>query len=164
MKKILLFAFATLLYVNCMAQAQLAFPFQGGKEVMNKFFKENLMASPEIVQRRATGMVIFKFTADEKGKISKMIIYYADDPILVPPVIAALKKTNRKWIIPDHETFNDFILPVTYRFNTPATDSVKTHKEAYDYMQQRKPIFSTDQIPLNLATLLPAIMVTYDMN
>lgn len=163
MKKLILSAVAVLMFVNCMAQAQLAFPFQGGKDVMNKFFKDNLVASPELIQKRATGMVIFKFTADENGKITKMIIYYADDMILVPPVIAALKKTNRKWIIPDHEALNDFILPVSFRFNSPVVDSVKTHNEAYDYMQHRKPIFSTDQIPLDLATLLPAIMVTYDI-
>ncbi len=142
-----------------MAQAQLVFPFQGGKDVMTRFFKENLTVSPEIIQKRATGLVIFKFTADEKGKITKIIIYYADDAVLVPPIIEALKMSNHKWIIPDHETFNDFILPVSYRFNPPAAAKADLVKAVYNFSQNRKPIFSTDQIPLDLATLLPAIMV-----
>ena len=164
MKRVLLAISALLLSVNCMAQAQLAFPFQGGKEVMTKFFKENLKASPNIIQRRATGTVIFKFTADEKGKITKIIIYYADDAVLVPPIIDVLKKSNHKWIIPDHEKFNDFILPVSYSFNAPPAGSDSLKSAVYDFNLTRKPIFSTDQIPLDLATLLPAVKVNYDIS
>lgn len=146
-----------------MAQEKLAFPFQGGKDIMNRFFKQNLIVSPDIIQRKATGTVIFKFTADEKGAITKIIIYYADDAVLVPPIIDALKKSNHKWIIPDHEKFNDFILPVSYSFNPPASESPDLQKTVYEYTRDRKPIFSTDQIPLDLATLLPTVMVNYDI-
>lgn len=147
-----------------MAQAQLAFPFQGGKDIMTRFFKDSLVVSPQLKQKKATGMVIFKFTADEKGGISKIIIYYADDAVLVPPIIEALKKSNHKWIIPDHEKFNDFILPISYNFNPPALNTRAVQKAVYDFNQAKKPIFSTDQVPLDLATLLPTVMVTYDIS
>ncbi|WP_428328270.1 hypothetical protein [Mucilaginibacter sp.] len=163
MKKIILSAAALLLSVCCMAQEQLAFPFQGGKDIMTRFFKENLAASPEIIQKKATGTVIFKFTADIKGTITKIVIYYADDAVLVPPIIEALKKSNHKWIIPDHEKSNDFILAFSYSFNAPETQSAELRKAVYDYITNRKPIFSTDQIPLNLATLLPTVMINYDV-
>ena len=163
MKKALLSIAGILLVLGCAAQAQLAFPFQGGKDVMTKFFKDNLKVSPDIIQRRATGTVIFKFTADEKGKVTKVIIYFADDAVLVPPIIDALKKSNHKWIIPDHERFNDFILPVSYSFNRPVTETDTLKKTVYDFNQSRKPIFSTDQIPLDLATLLPAVKVSYNI-
>jgi hypothetical protein len=146
-----------------MAQEKLAFPFQGGKDIMTRFFKENLIVSPDIIQRKATGTVIFKFTADEKGTITKIIIYYADDGVLVPPIIDALKKSNHKWVIPDHEKLNDFILPVSYSFNSPATENGDLRKAVYEYNRDRKPIFSTDQIPLDEATLLPTVMVKYDV-
>jgi hypothetical protein len=146
-----------------MAQAQLAFPFQGGKDILTRFFKDSLVVSDEIIQKKATGLVIFKFTADEKGGITKIIIYYADDAVLVPPIIDALKKSNHKWIIPDHEKFNDFILPVSFSFNPPAPGTKGVQKAVYEFNLKRKPIFSTDQIPLDLATLLPTIMINYDI-
>ena len=121
------------------------------------------MVSPEIIKRRATGLVIFKFTADDKGTITKIIIYYADDAVLLPPIIEALKKSNHKWIIPDHEATNDFIMPFSFSFNPPASDKGDVQKAVYDFSQHRKPIFSTDQIPLNLATLMPTVMVSYDI-
>ena len=164
MKKIFLFIAVLVISANCMAQAQLAFPFQGGKDIMTRFFKDSLVVSPQLKQKKATGTVIFKFTADEKGGISKIIIYYADDAVLVPPIIEALKKSNHKWIIPDHEKFNDFILPISYTINPPALSTRAIQKAVYDFNQAKKPIFSTDQVPLNLATLLPAIMVTYDIS
>ena len=163
MKKTIFSVMAMLMAINCMAQAKLAFPFQGGKDVMVNFFRENLVASPDIVRRRATGTVIFKFTADQKGKITKMIIYYADDAILAPPIITALKKTNRKWIIPDGVDFTDFILPVSYSFYPPDTDTLAVKRAVYDFNQTRKPIVAIDQIPLNMATLLPAVMVNYSV-
>jgi hypothetical protein len=164
MKKLVLFITALIISANCFAQAQLAFPFQGGKDIMTRFFKDSLIVSPQIIQKKATGLVIFKFTADEKGGISKIIIYYADDAVLVPPVIEALKKSNHKWIIPDHEKFNDFILPISYSFNPPPQGSRSVQKAVYDFNQSKKPIFSTDQVPLDLATLLPTVMVTYDIS
>ena len=164
MKKIILFIAVLVISANCIAQAQLAFPFQGGKDIMTRFFKDSLVVSPQLKQKKATGMVIFKFTADEKGGISKIIIYYADDAVLVPPIIEALKKSNHKWIIPDHEKFNDFILPISYNFNPPAINTRAVQKAVYDFNQAKKPIFSTDQVPLDLATLLPTVMVTYDIS
>lgn len=163
MKKILLFTFTFLLSLSCMAQAQLAFPFQGGKDIMKRFFKDSITVTKDIVKKRAAGMAIFKFTADEQGKISKVVIYYADDLLLTPPVIEVLKKTNRKWIIPDHEKTHDFILPFTIRFNTPATANTELLRSSYDFHKNSKPFFSADQIPLNEATLLPAIEVNYDL-
>jgi hypothetical protein len=164
MKKILLFITALIISANCMAQAQLAFPFQGGKAIMTRFFKDSLVVSPQIIQKKASGLVLFKFTADTKGGISKIIIYYADDAVLVPPIIEALKKSNHKWIIPDKEKFNDFILPFSYSFNPPPPGIKGVQKAVYDFNQSKKPIFSTDQVPLDLATLLPTIMVTYDIS
>ena len=164
MKKIILFVSVFIIAANCVAQEQLAFPFQGGKVIMNRFFKDSLVVSPQIIQKKATGLVIFKFTADPKGGISKIIVYYADDAVLVPPVIEALRKSNHKWIIPDHEKFNDFILPISYSFNPPPQGTRGVQKAVYDFNRAKKPIFSTDQVPLDLATLLPAVMVTYDIS
>ena len=77
---------------------------------MNRFFKDSLIVSPEIIKEKAAGVAVFKFTADESGTIKKIIIYYADDYVLTPPIIEALKKSNHKWIIPDQEKLHDFII------------------------------------------------------
>ncbi|WP_183567543.1 hypothetical protein [Mucilaginibacter sp. SP1R1] len=163
MKKIILFAVAILSSVCSMAQTELAFPFQGGAPVMTRFFKDSLQVSPEIIKKKATGTAVFKFTADEKGTIKKIIIYYADDYILTQPIIDALKKSNHKWVIPDHEKFHDFIIPFSISFNPPAMASNATIKEAYKYYSQRKPIISYNQVPLEYATLLPTVVVSYDV-
>jgi hypothetical protein len=162
MKKISLLIAATLLSFCCMGQAQLAFPFQGGKDVMINYFKNNLVVTPDIMKKRATGMVLFKFSADEKGKISKMIIYYADDAILAAPVIDALKKSNHKWVIPDHETLHDFIIPFSFNVNNPNPDTLSIVK-LYKGIANRKTITTTNQVPLDMATLLPAITINYDI-
>ena len=146
-----------------MAQEQLSFPFQGGKEGMDKFFKDSLTVSPEIIQKKAIGTAVFKFTADEKGAISKIIVYYADDAILAPAIIDALKKSNHKWIIPDREKTHDFIIPFTFGFNAPPADNADLQKTVYDNYFNRKPIFSTDQVPLDETTLLPVVLVNYDI-
>ena len=163
MKRILLFVITLLFSVSCVAQAQLAFPFQGGKDIMTRFFKDSLTVSSDIIKKRATGMAIFKFTADEQGAISKVVIYYADDLLLTPPIIAALKKSNRKWIIPDHEKFHDFLIPFSVRFNPPSLNNAEVQKSNYDFYKNSKRFMSTDQIPLNEATLLPAIVINYDL-
>src|ERR1700742_2553303 len=151
MKKVLLFITIVLISARCMAQAQLAFPFQGGKDIMTRFFRDSLVVPDQIIKKKATGLVIFKFTADEKGNMSKIVIYYADDAILVPPIIDALKKSNHKWIIPDGQKFNDFILPFSYSIN-PLMPGVKSPQKAvYDFNTKRKPIFATNQIPLDQA-------------
>jgi hypothetical protein len=164
MKKVLLSITAILISFCCLAQEQLAFPFQGGKIVMTAFFKENVVVSPEIIQKKATGMVLFKFTADEKGKITKMIVYYADDAILAAPVIDALKKSNRKWIIPDHEKYHDFIIPFSFSLNALKAGSPAMEKPFMDAYRNRQPVLTVDQVPLGEATLLPAIIINYDVN
>jgi hypothetical protein len=164
MKKILLFITLILSSVLVKAQTQLAFPFQGGSPIMNRFFKDSLVVSPEIIKKKATGTAVFKFTADDKGTIKKIIVYYADDAILVLPIIEALKKSNHKWIIPDHEKLHDFILPFSINFNAPANASNATIKAAFDYYSKRRPIISYNQVPLETATLLPSVTVSYDLS
>ncbi|MDB5156448.1 MAG: hypothetical protein JWR50_1155, partial [Mucilaginibacter sp.] len=111
----------------------------------------------------ATGTAIFKFTADEKGSIKKIIIYYADDITITPPIIEALKKSDRKWIIPNHEKFHDFIIPFSIRFIPPATGSATLQKAVYNAYTRRKAVVSFDQVPLDMATLLPAVSISYDL-
>jgi len=164
MKKTLLLSIAVLFLAGyCVAQQQLSFPFQGGKEVMTKFFKDNVVVSPEIIQKRAVGIVIFKFTADIKGKITKMVIYYADDAVFAEPVADAIKKSNHKWVIPDYEKSHDYIIPFSFSFNTPVADTVEMEKPFFDGYRSRKPITTNNQVPLDLATLLPPVIVKYDI-
>jgi hypothetical protein len=164
MKKTLILITVILFSLRCLAQEQLSFPFQGGKAVMTQFFKDSLTISSDIIQKKATGTAVFKFTANEKGAISKIIIYYADDALLAAPIIEALKKSNHKWIIPDHEKTHDFIIPFIFSFNRPAIEDGKLRKAVYENYVNRKPIISTDQVPLNEATLLPGVVVSYDLN
>jgi len=164
MKKIVLFFVATMFAVSCFAQQELAFPFQGGKEVMNSFFKQNIDASSDIVKRKVTGTAVFKFTADTVGAIKKIIIYYADDVSMVTPIIEALKKSDGKWIIPFGEKAHDFIIPFKINFKAPATASVALQKAVYDFHRNSKPVLSNDQVPLDVATLLPAVSVIYEIN
>src|SRR5665213_1692601 len=131
MKKSILFIAAILLSVHCMAQEQLSFPFQGGKEGMDKFFNDSLTVSQEIIQKKAIGTAVFKF--------------------------------NDIWIIPDREKTHDFIITFAFSFNAPATDSADLQKTVYDNYRTRKPITSTNQVPLNEATLLPNVVVNYDV-
>jgi len=79
MKKIIICIIIILQAGYCMAQEQLVFPFQGGKEAMTQFFRDSLTVSPGIIQKKAVGTAVFKFTANAKGVISKIIVYYADD-------------------------------------------------------------------------------------
>lgn len=164
MKKIILFFVATMFAVSCFAQQELAFPFQGGKEVMNSFFKQNVDVSSDIVKRKVTGTAVFKFTADTAGAIKKIIIYYADDVSLVTPIIEALKKSDGKWIIPFREKAHDFIIPFRINFKAPATANAALQKAVYDFHRTRKPVLSNDQVPLDVATLLPTVSVTYEIN
>lgn len=164
MKKFALLTIALFISVYCMAQQQLAFPFQGGSQAMTQFFKDSLTVSPEIVKSKANGTVIFKFTADEKGTIKKLVIYYADDAILAPPMITALKKSNHKWVVPDNEKFHDFILSFTIGFTPPATGTPSPQKALYNFYQKRKPILSTNQVPLDNVTLLPTVTVNYKID
>ena len=163
MKKTLLFITAVLLTVNCMAQGQLTFPFQGGREAMAQFFKDSLNVSENIIQKKATGTAVFKFTANERGTITKIVVYYADDYVLTAPIIDALKKSNHKWIIPDREKAHDFIIPFNFVFNSLAGDNPDLQKAVYDNYRNRNPIVTNDQVPLNETTLLPVVVVSYDV-
>jgi hypothetical protein len=149
--------------VCCEAQDQLIFPFQGGVTIMNRFFKDSLTVSPEIIQKKASGTVVLKFTADPSGNIKKIIIYYADDYVLTTPVITALKKSNHKWIIPDHEKLHDFIISFVVNFNPPAIETTQLAKEVYKYYKQRHPILSVNQVPIDDVTLLPTVVVDYNL-
>jgi hypothetical protein len=163
MKKSIILITAILLSVRCMAQGQLSFPFQGGKEAMTQFFKDSLNVSEDIIQKKAVGTAVFKFTANERGIITKIVVYYADDYVLTVPIIDALKKSNHKWIIPDREKAHDFIIPFNFVFNPLAGDNPDLQKAVYDNYRSRKPIVTNDQVPLNETTLLPVIVVSYDV-
>ena len=128
---------------------------------MTQFFKDSLKVSPQINKSKAVGTVVFKFTADVKGAITKLVIYYADDAILAPPIIEALKKSNHKWIIPDHEKFHDFIIPFSISFSPPLKDGVAVQKAFYNFYTKRKPILTLNQMPLENVTLLPTVVVNY---
>lgn len=149
---------ATLCFSYAMAQQELDFPFQGGSQVMTDYFAQNIKITDLIKQRAASGTVIMKFTSDPKGSIIKMVVYYADDASLIEPVINALKGTNGKWIIPDKQNFYDFVIPFSITIDAPGAKSAKA---ILQYLNTKSPIVSTDQIPLNLVTLLPAISVKY---
>jgi len=163
MKKILLILTVLFTANFCHAQDDLTFPFQGGAPVLNRFFADNIVITPDLKAAKANGMAIFKFTADDKGVISKIVVYYADDIILTGPIIEALKKSNRKWIIPNHEKFHDFILPFTINFNIPTTGNGAVQSAYYEFFLHHKPVNAPDQIPLNEASLLPAVIIKYDL-
>jgi len=163
MKKIFLSTIALLLSFYCIAQQQLAFPFQGGDKAMTQFFSDSIMVSKDIIRSKANGTVIFKFTADDKGAIKKLVIYYADDAILLPPLIDALKKSSAKWVVPDHEKSHDFILSFSVGFIPPADGAPSPQKGLYNFYQKHKPILSTNQVPLDNVTLLPTVLVKYKL-
>lgn len=163
MKKTLFIIIALFVSVCCKAQEEIPFPFQGGSTAMSQFFRDSVAVSPEVVQKKAVGVVIFKFTADINGNIQKIIIYYADDYVLTTPLIDALKKSNHKWVIPNHEKTHDFVIPFTVYFNLPSTDSKAVTDGLYQFFTERKPILSTNQIPMDDATLLPTVVVRYDL-
>ena len=162
MKKIVIALIILASSFKCMAQ-QSDFPFQGGKIAMNRFFRDTLVISPDIIQRRATGTVIIKFTANGDGKLSKIIIYYADDARLAAPVITALKLSVNKWVLPGQENTHDYIISFVYKFNPPGDDNPDLEKAVLDYYIKRKPIVANNQVPLDAATLLPAVILTYDI-
>ncbi|HVW96092.1 MAG TPA: hypothetical protein VHA56_09000 [Mucilaginibacter sp.] len=163
MKKISISVIALLCSVCCFAQQQLAFPFSGGKEKMEKFFKDSIAVSQDIIKKKVTGTVIFKFTADEKGNISKTIVYYADDVLLVEPVIAAIRQSNGQWVIPEHEKTHDFVMPFYIRYNIPDNDDDDLAKAALANYRSKRPVYANNQVPLDMVTLLPAITISYDV-
>jgi len=164
MKKILVVTAILLTGFFAKAQETLAFPFQGGKDAMSRFFKDSVTMPQQLVKSKAAGTVVFKFTADENGTIKKIIIYYADDISLTQPLIQALKRSNKRWVIPNHEKMHDFIIPFSINFTPPAIANAALTKAAYSFYAHRKPVLSYDQIPLDMATLLPTVTVNYDLN
>lgn len=163
MKKLLVLITFTLASLGLKAQDGLAFPFQGGKQVMMDYFKNNIIISPDMARKAVSGVVIFKFTADQQGAIKKIIVYYADDVLLTQPLIEAMKQSDHKWIIPDKEKLHDFILPFNIAFNIPPTATAATQKAVYNYYTGRNAVLSYDQVPLDMATLLPAVTINYNL-
>src|SRR5476651_1533577 len=100
MKRVFVLLAAIMLSGIAMAQQpeapkkELPQPFKGGNDAYNQFFKDSLQVSPELIKAKASGTAIFKFTADAKGNISKIVVYYADDYLIAQPAIEALKKTK----------------------------------------------------------------------
>jgi len=172
MKKILFLSIIIICQsVYCKAQEQLAFPFKDGKDAMAQFFKDSLEVSPEIIQKKAVGTAFFKFTSDDKGNISKIIVYYADDAIFVEPIVDALKKSNHQWVIPKREKTHDFIIPFAFIFTPPTvsnpklqkTNTLKLQKKMYGNYLAHSPIMAADQVPLGESTLLPPVLVSYEI-
>jgi hypothetical protein len=161
MKKAIFSTIIILFSLHCFAQQQLAFPFQGGNKAMMQFFKDSLQISQSIEKSKITGTVVFKFTADAQGNIKNLVIWYADDALLAQPAVEALKKSNRKWIIPDNEKIHDFIIPFIIRYQAMEDDNMETQNALHSAYARRKPIVARDQIPLNEATLLPAVTISY---
>jgi len=143
-------------------QKELPQPFQGGNEAYIQFFKDSLQVTQAIIKAKASGTAVFKFTADAKGNISKIVVYYADDYLIAEPAIEALKKTNGKWVIPDKLKFYDFVIPFTINFIPSNANRLLTQKAMYAFYANRKPITATNQVPLNSATLLPTVVVNYE--
>ncbi|MFD1258038.1 hypothetical protein ACFQ3S_14620 [Mucilaginibacter terrae] len=164
MKRIIFLALMLFSAVYSKAQQKgMAFPFQGGKDVMMDYFKNNVTIPDEVKKRKATGTAVLKFTADTKGAIQKIVVYYADDYLITLPFIDALKKSDRKWIIPDDEKLHDFIISFTVNLIIPAGKaSAAVQKQVYDSYTKRQPVFATNPVPLGVATLLPAIITTYE--
>lgn len=161
MKRLVIFFSLILSVLHSRAQKTLAFPFQGGREVMMTFFKDNVVIPENLKKMKATGTAVLKFTADQKGTIKKIVVYYADDYSITVPFIDALKKSDRKWVIPDEEKVHDFVISFTVNLLPQTRVSTAVEKQVYDAYQKRHPIFATNEVPLDMATLLPAIITTY---
>lgn len=149
---------AAMSFGYAMAQDEMDFPFQGGNRVMADYFANTVKVTELIQQRAANGLVVMKFTSDEKGSVIKMVVYYADDASLTEPVIKALKATNGKWIIPAKQKSYDFLIPFAINIDAP---NAKASKAMLQYYNSRSPIIATDQIPLNTVSLLPTVQIKY---
>lgn len=141
---------------------ELPAPFKGGIDTMFRFFKDNFTVSPQIIKAKASGLAIFKLTADNKGMITSIVVYYADDYLLTQPAIDALRRTNGKWVIPGEVRSYDFIVQFSINYKPLTAIRPAALKSILDYYQHHTPINATDQVPLNYATLLPTIIVNYE--
>jgi len=181
MNKVFALAIAILLYTSAFAQKkkaaqtaqadgtpkelikkELPQPFKGGIDSMLLFFKDNLIVTPAIVKAKASGTAIIKFSADNKGFLTSIVIFYADDFILTQPATDALRPTNGKWVIPKEVESYDFVIQFTYNYKPAGTIKPTAMKALLDFQQQHKAIVSHDQVPLMFSTLLPTIVVDYD--
>ncbi|RKR80895.1 hypothetical protein BDD43_1032 [Mucilaginibacter gracilis] len=174
MKKTLILALVVLMCGTAFAQKkekaaadtvkkELPAPFKGGIDSLLQFFKDNLVVSPQIIKAKASGTAIIKFTSEGKGFLTSIVIYYADDYMLTQPATDVLRRSNGKWIIPKEVQLYDFVIQFTYNYK-PTGGDIKPAalKAILDYQQQHKPIISTNQVPLNYATMLPTIVVNYE--
>lgn len=162
MKKLLMLFAVALMATSAMAQKELVFPYQGGQEAMMQFLKNNFIPTDDIKQHHAAGNVILKFTADPKGAIKKVIVYYADDISLAQPVADLIRKTDKKWIIFEGEKVHDFIVTFSIGFNEPVTGTAAAYKAYTAWYSKRSPVLTNNQIPLDMATLLPTVSLKYD--
>lgn len=154
----------TLLFASVYSKAQdQPFPFKAGSEAMTKFFRDSLTISPDLAAKKATGTVVLKFSADANGGISRMIVYYADDVSLVQPVIDALHKSNHQWTIPGNRKLYDYLISFTIYFNLPDNASADLKEKFYKFYSQRRQITAANEVPLGQVTLLPNVIVTYDV-
>jgi hypothetical protein len=163
MKKVFLFLALVSLSLGAVAQKKTPFPFKGGREHMTNFFKDSLIVPQSIIDKKAYGIVVFKFTADPLGRVSKMMVYYADDLILVQPAVDAIKRSNRRWTIPAGEMSNDYMITFSFNFNPPAAPSADLQGAIYDYNINRRPIPFTNESLLDNCILLPTVVVNYDI-
>jgi hypothetical protein len=163
MKKTLLIIILASLTLTGFAQKKLAFPFKGGKEHMVNFFKDSLIVSQGIIDRKAYGIVVIKFSADPLGRVSKMVVYYADDPVLIQPAVDALKRSDKHWIIPTGASSTDYLVTFSYSFNPPAAPSADLQAAVYDYNINRKPITFNNESLVENGILLPTVVVNYDI-
>jgi hypothetical protein len=163
MKKTLLFIALLSLSLCGMAQKKSVFPFKGGVEHMMNFFKDSVIVSQDVIQRKATGAVMFKFTADALGRVSKIVLYYADDAVLAQPAADALKRSSGKWDIPVGVNNNDYLITFSFSFVPPAAAGVDLVNAVYDYTVNHKPITFSNQLLTDDAILLPTVLVSYDI-
>jgi hypothetical protein len=163
MKKTLLLIALLSVALCGMAQKKSSFPFKGGVEHMMAFFKDSLIVSQDIIQRKASGTVTFKFSADALGRVSKIVLYYADDAVLAQPAADALKRSGGKWDIPVGTASNDYLITFSFNFIPPAAAGVDLVNAVYDYSVNHRPITFPNQFLMENGILLPTVAVNYDI-
>src|ERR1700743_1178059 len=151
MKKTVLFIALFCLSLGAFAQKQddaPVFPFKGGIEHMMSFFRDSTIVSQGIIHRKGTGLVTVKFSCDPLGRVSRIVVCYADDVSLAQSAIDALKRSNGRWEIPIHFKSYDYLITFSFNFSPPASPSTDLENAVYDYAINRKPVATTNQLPL----------------
>jgi hypothetical protein len=161
----LVWAVIALLFISVCgkAQDQTPFPFKDGSEAMARFFKDNVTISPDLAAKKVTGTVMLKFTADASGAISRVVVYYADDLSLAQPVIDALNKSNHLWTVPGNRSLYDYVISFSISFNPPDSASQDLKDQFYKAYTQRRQLTATNEIPLGQVTMLPNVVIMYDV-